>query len=140
MLRPLGWLAVVAFGVSAAQRSASIYSSVVCGPSLNCTAHSQLKEDAVATATYVKSVEDVGWDSVHVVTSGKYPATVQAFAAGYAEGFAMQARIYDFFRNNYADWFDPQADIADGRHDGSLARYTRLELSLPSFGSRSSVR
>ena len=58
-----------------------------------------------AVASYSPTVNETGWDFLHVDALPNVAAKSAAYAAGYAEGYLTSQSIHSMLVNNYADWF-----------------------------------
>ena len=59
-------------------------------------------EYAVARAIYSEVMEKKGWDELSIETSQLYDDDIQAYGAGYLEGYLTNNRISSHFKNLYA--------------------------------------
>lgn len=50
--------------------------------------------NSIANVTFADAINETGWSFLHVTTSAAATNYEQAYAAGYAEGYITQHRIY----------------------------------------------
>merc|ERR1712226_263403 len=56
-------------------------------------------ENTVAWGNFTNMVNATGWSFIEIQTDPKFPDKIQAFAAGYLEGYLSADLIYLFWRN-----------------------------------------
>ncbi|KAL9649727.1 hypothetical protein ABK040_009542 [Willaertia magna] len=65
------------------------------------------KQNGVAYANYRLTLESQGWDTLEITTNNRFDDEIQAFAAGYLEGYITNKRISDHYANmNTYTWYN----------------------------------
>lgn len=62
-------------------------------------------ETAVAIAVYTDSYNEDGWGKLNITTNKSYPNKIQAYGAGFLEGWITHQEIYEhWFNQRESDW------------------------------------
>lgn len=63
--------------------------------------HFDVNSNAIVYASYRASMNITGWDEMHLVTNPHQPDHIQAYYAGYLEGWITESLITSHYRNLY---------------------------------------
>ena len=55
---------------------------------------------AVAVANYSDAINQTGWAFLDLATDARFPSSLQAYGAGFLEGYFSFQRIYEYSLNN----------------------------------------
>eukprot|EP00095_Tigriopus_kingsejongensis_P006305 maker-scaffold61_size441589-snap-gene-0.13 protein:Tk06305 transcript:maker-scaffold61_size441589-snap-gene-0.13-mRNA-1 annotation:"hypothetical protein DAPPUDRAFT_213420" len=69
------------------------------------------KFDTVAWANYTNDINQTGWSYLEVETDPKFPDKIQAFGAGYLEGYLSAEQIYQYWWNTVQGYCEGKEEM-----------------------------